>query len=261
MDFNYTYTEKEFEQEYTNIYNELISQHPQKEKKCACFLGGQPGSGKSTYYSGHRRDLINYVIIDGDEFRKHHPRYKDIMKYAPDEYAERTQEFLNKINEKLITDLSDEGYNLVIEGTLRNPNVTINTSESLKSKGYETQLVVMGCDAELSWKFTLQRAYALYTSNKAPRLVPFDKYDSIVTSLSDNLKFISNSGTFSNITIVDREGKDIYSGTDTQKAVDILNSKLNIEDWNNNKDTHEQEYFDAKIEILKKIKESRFDLK
>ncbi len=74
------------------------------------------------------------------------------------------------------------------------------------SKGYATCLVVVGCDAEVSWKATIARAEKLYASKEAPRLVPFDKYDAIVNMISTNLRQISDSGSFSNIFIVGMNG-------------------------------------------------------
>lgn len=161
---------------------------------------------------------------------------------------------MTKINEEIIDRLSSEGYNIVIEGTLRNPFVTINTSELLKTRGYKTNLVIVGCDAEISWYSTISRAKKLYASNKAPRLVPFDKYDNIVTNLESNVKEIAESKTFTDISIVDRNGQDICNGTDINKMMQNLKKVINIKDWNANKSLHEQEYIDAKIEILQKIK-------
>lgn len=50
-----------------------------------------------------------------------------------------------------IWNLSQKGYNLIIESTLRNPDVSIKTCYQLKGKGYNPDLVVVACDAETSW--------------------------------------------------------------------------------------------------------------
>lgn len=260
MEFNYDYSQTEFVRAYDNIKNTLIDKKAGRNNKCACFLGAQPGAGKSSYYSAHTHELEDYIIIDGDEFRRHHPRYDEIMAYDPEEYAERTQSFLSTINEKLITELSDDGYNLVIEGTLRNPNVVINTNRMLKSKNYKPNLIVVGCDATVSWKSTIKRANEYLKAGEAPRLVPFDKYDSIVSALEDNLKVIAESNTFSEISIVGRDGEDLYNGTNPTEIVQTLHKELNIEKWKTNKAAFEQEYLDAKIQILRTLKEFRMKI-
>lgn len=93
MEYNYSYTDEEYREAFNKIYYELLSVNPQKGRKCACFLGGQPGAGKSSYYKTHKKELEGYAIIDGDEFRSYHPRFDEIMKYAPEEYAEEHKTF------------------------------------------------------------------------------------------------------------------------------------------------------------------------
>ena len=120
-----------------------------QNKRCVIFLGGQPGSGKSTFVD--QDDVfLQYIKINGDEYRKFHPRYKDIVTYDIDNMPERTQGFVNECVERLIQDLSNEGYNLIIEGTLRNPEVTITTCNMLKGIGYRTDMYVLAVDDNTS---------------------------------------------------------------------------------------------------------------
>lgn len=43
------YNKEEFEKQYRMIYESLIKENVSLEKRCVIFLGGQPGSGKSTF--------------------------------------------------------------------------------------------------------------------------------------------------------------------------------------------------------------------
>ena len=97
------------------------------------FLGGQPGAGKLTFVD--QDDVfLDFIKINDDEYRKFHPYFKEIATYDIDNMPERTQSFVNECVERLINDLSDEGYNLIIEGTLRNPQITISTCNQLKER-------------------------------------------------------------------------------------------------------------------------------
>lgn len=119
---------------YKRIREGLVTGISTGSDRCTVILGGQPGAGKSTFYQ-MRDDLQNYVAINGDEFRRFHPHYDTIIKTDLENYTERTQPFSNRIVEILINDLGSKGYNLIIEGTLRNPLVPIKTCELLQSKG------------------------------------------------------------------------------------------------------------------------------
>lgn len=147
----------DFKNAYDDIYSYLIEGQTLLKQKRAYILGGQPGSGKSNYFIDNS-EAENCVILNGDDYRKFHPRYDDIVCSDVQSIPDRTQEFCNTVIEQLIDDFSQEGYNMIIEGTLRNPDVPIKTCAELKSKEYNVSLIVVSCDAEIAWKSTLERA-------------------------------------------------------------------------------------------------------
>ena len=188
------YTNEEFEASYNKIYDMLTKDGAAKQQNCVIFLGGQPGSGKSHIIG--ENDCVDYVKINGDDYRKYHPNFDEITSYDIENMPTRTQEFVNKCIERLIKDLSDEGYNLVIEGTLRNPQVTIDTCQTLKNKGYRTDLIIVAVDAVTSWESTINRAELLKELGQTPRLVPIDKYNYIVNNIVNSVETIDNAGCF-----------------------------------------------------------------
>ena len=61
------------------------------------------------------------------------------------------------MTEALISRLSDQGYNLVIEGTGRTTDVPIQTATMLQSKGYETKMYVTAVPKFESYLVTIER--------------------------------------------------------------------------------------------------------
>lgn len=245
-------SEKQFLRAYQAIRSDLIEGKAADDEKCTIILGGQPGAGKSSFYE-MRDELIDYIPINGDEYRRFHPNYRNILKTDPEHYAERTQSFTNKIVETLISDLGCCGYNLVIEGTLRNPDVPIKTCEFLQSKGYEPELVVVAYDAEKAWKSTLSRAELLKSKGLAPRLVPIDIYNSTVNQIPLSLDKIEKKGCFKEITIINRDGDILYTTGQDQKASDILRRELDLDNWNQKLPGYEEEFIKEKIAILQSV--------
>lgn len=248
------YSAEEYDKAYKAIYDAATMFAREREGKCAYLLAGQPGAGKSSFYSGNA-SLSGYVTIDGDAYRKYHPRYEDIVRYDLDNYANRTQPFVNRVVEQLIGDLSSKGFNIIIEGTLRNPEVPIKTCELLKSKGYEPQLVVIACDAEQSWKSTIHRARLMQEIGEKPRLVPIDKYNTIVNNLPNSLDTIEDRKCFNGISIISKDSELLYRHGDKASPSEVLKNVLNLESWNKQLDQHVQEYMQAKIEIIRKESE------
>lgn len=250
------YSEEEFEAAYKEVYESVTKTGIPQKQHCVIFLGGQPGSGKSSFYS-QDDNLSNHIVIDGDRYRRFHPFYDSIIKNDIDNYVQRTQGFVNKCIERLISDLSDEGYNLIIEGTLRDPDVPIGTCKMLKGKGYTTNLYVVAVDACTSWESTINRAYLMAEDNCTPRLVPFDKYDRIVNGLPNSLLKIESSGYFDNIRVIDRNNRLLYPSSRFFSAASTLSYVLNLDEWNQRKEKYEDDFLDAKIDVLEEQKRIR----
>ena len=257
---NDSFTEKEFEERYNLIRSGLVAGMTPDNDRCTIILGGQPGAGKSTFYE-MKDDLLDFIPINGDDFRKYHPRYDAIVKTDPEHYAERTQAFSNRIVETLISDLGSHGYNLIIEGTLRNPDVPIRTCEDLRNKGYHADLVVVACDAETAWRSTISRAIAQKESGQMPRLVPIDIYDYTVHIIPDSMAKIEERDCFDSIMVVDRNRNILFDKRMHDcSAADIIRRTLNLPNWEKKLPDLEQEFVRVKIDILKsKLAKGRND--
>ena len=253
--------EEQFQKAYQEIRADLIEGKSADAEKCTIILGGQPGAGKSCFYE-LRDDFIDYVPINGDEYRRFHPNYKNILKIDPEHYAERTQSFSNRIVETLISDLGEKGYSLVIEGTLRNPDVPIKTCEYLQSRGYEPELVVVACDAEKAWQSTVSRASLLKSKGLAPRLVPIDIYDNTVNQIPTSLDKIEEVDCFKDITIINRDGDILYTKGQGGKASDVLKRELDLDNWKKKLPEYEEAFVKEKIALLQSSlkKDKGFDI-
>lgn len=246
------YTEEVFEQQYKKVYESVIKDGAFKKNRAVIFLGGQPGSGKSKFYTDDA-NFDHYIVIDGDKYRQHHPFYNSISHHDIDNLAERTQSFVNRCIERLIDDLSKEGYNLLIEGTLRDPDVPIRTATSLKERGYRTDLYVITCSATEAWRSTINRAKLMSESGEAPRIVPIDKFDRIVHGLPNSLGKIEASKVMDSISIMGRNYEKYYSSHDhhaSQTITDTIDNILNIHEWDQNFSQTAEEFDKLKISIL-----------
>ncbi|MCM1157190.1 MAG: zeta toxin family protein [Bacteroidales bacterium] len=238
-----------FEAIYKDIYINLTMQSQKSRQKCTYILGGQPGSGKSTFYSLDR-SLQGFIVIDGDEYRKYHPQYIDIVKNDMENISQRTQAFSNAVVERLISDLGNDGYNLIIEGTLRNPEVPIKTCIELNEKGYKSNLVIVACSAKAAWEATICRAEKMKRYGGYPRFVPIEIYHKTVNNIVESLNQIVNSKCFDNISIFDRTGKTLYPNQKNLCPAEILMEELHLDDWNANFDVIKEKYEDKKRELL-----------
>lgn len=224
---NYSYSDEEFNNVAKEIYNLLTYNKNICNKKTAILTGGQPGSGKTTLQKIALKNNPDIVVINGDEFREYHPRYKDIIRNELD-FVPFTQKFCNRMVEYLIDKLSDERYCLLIEGTLRTTIVPLKTKIQLKEKDYKVELYVMAVSKELSWQGVINRYNDLLKIGGDARITSRKSHDYVVEHISENVDYLFLNGNFDNIKLFTREKECIYDAKrdNTMPGV-ILNKVLN----------------------------------
>ena len=137
------YTEREFSEKFEELrWNLLSAYRPTLESPPQAFLlGGQSGAGKTTLHKIiHRRLDGNGISINGDDYRKFHPRFLELQRIYGDEAVNYTAPWAGRMTEALIDSLSRIGYNLVIESTLRTAEVPLKTAELLRQRNLYHQL-------------------------------------------------------------------------------------------------------------------------
>lgn len=142
MDRNYI--EQIFEHSKERYLRDLSS----VEYPTAYILGGQPSSGKSSISTKHINEE-NILIVNGDEYRIHHPRVKDLSTNVS-EYSKETQEFSNVFTEGFIREAIARKFNIVVEGTMRRPEVVLATAKMFRDAGFRVEAHAIAAPEEFS---------------------------------------------------------------------------------------------------------------
>ncbi|WP_048800535.1 zeta toxin family protein [Streptococcus constellatus] len=205
-----------------------VSPYPQ-----AVLLGGQSGAGKTTIHRIKQKEFQgNIIIIDGDSFRSQHPNYLDLQQTYGKDSVEYTKQFAVQMVESLVEKLSDLGYHLLIEGTLRTVDVPNKTAELLKGKGYEVQLALIATKPELSYLSTLIRYEELYAINPVQaRATPKEHHDMIVNNLVENTRQLEQLGIFERIKIYQRDRTCVYDSMDDETSAATVLQELLFGEW------------------------------
>lgn len=209
------FTEKEFQESLEEIYSTYIKGIKISDEKKAFLLGGQPGSGKSGLTALLKAEEKNLIVINGDDFRKEHPHFIELQNMYGKESVEHTKTFAGKMTEALISKLSDIGYNLVIEGTLRTSETPLKTQQELSKKGYQVEMAVIQVKPEFSYLGTLNRYEEMIKLGLQPRATLKKDHQVVVDNIANNLSKIYNTKLFSNIRIYNRESECLYSMKET----------------------------------------------
>ncbi len=131
------YEEEEFQAAKRDILDFLYGNVSAASNPKAALVCAQPGAGKTELVS---HLFPHTAFINGDEYRRYFPNYRELFVKHGETMAEETREFSGRMTEELHDALSARHANLVIEGTLRTIEVPERTRQLLESRGYGVEL-------------------------------------------------------------------------------------------------------------------------
>lgn len=210
-------------------------------KPRAYLLGGQSGAGKTRLQKIiQMQHGSSFVVINGDEFRSSHPNFEAInRRYGVDAPA-HTAEWSGKMVEALVDALSQEGYNLIVEGTLRTSDVPSTTASLLRARGYAVSLALMAVKPEISLISCQIRYERMREAGTTPRAVDPAHHKKIVDDIAGNLAKLEAMDVFDAVYLYDRAGVCLFSAkcpTDGSPASTVLQEIL-FRDWTEEEADH-----------------------
>lgn len=222
------------------------STHPQ-----AVLLGGQSGAGKTTLHDVFKGRLANNVIVvNGDEYRSFHPRFRQLKKLYGDDYVLHTASWAGAMTETLINRLSRFGYNLIVEGTLRTADVPLKTARLLKERGYRISLALMAVKPEISLLSCQLRYEEMRIAGTTPRATDPAHHRSIVDQIVSNLRTLEDSGACENIYLHTRSQVCLFPHEEGQGTASETLGQALFGPWTAEEESHYQ-FLKEKLDRLR----------
>ena len=157
--------------------------------------GGPPGAGKSSSMEKVSKMYLdnNSLVISGDDYRKYHPNFKEIVKAFGDDWSLKTSDWSAAVFERILEKASDLKYNLQIEGTMRDSKVPLKTADQLLQKDYEVNFAVALAPKDVCWSSTLERYEKQKEQGQIPRAVDKGYMNDFFKTFSKNVVEVFNS--------------------------------------------------------------------
>lgn len=188
----------------TKIYPELIFEKSKGVIKEAAIIGGQPGSGKSSVIPLLLQENSNFVFINGDDFREFLPDYATLIKSDPDNAADLSQYAVNYWIEKAIDKCREKELSLIVEGTMRIPDASLNTALSLKADGYTITFVLVSTPYELSVESIKARYLESVKLLGAGRSVKIESHDQAFIGIKKTILILFNAKVADRFVVINR---------------------------------------------------------
>lgn len=221
------FTQAQFNRQLKLLEASLSAGCTPVEKPCAVLLGGQSGAGKTRLHDIVKAELAqNVIVVNGDEYRRAHPNFHEIQRRFGVDAPAHTAKWAGQMTEALVDAFSDQGYNLVVEGTLRTAEVPLRTAALLRERGYTVGLAVMAVKQEISLVSCQIRYELMRLAGTTPRATDPAHHDKIVHEIAGNMATLEESGAFSSIRIFNRAAECLYPAPGAASASEVLAETL-----------------------------------
>ena len=168
----------------------------------AILLVGQPAAGKSNLAIIAEEEHQNetFLIINGDEYRIYHPEHDSLIKDTV-LYSEETQIFSSVFTEKLIEEAIKNRFSVIVEGTMRNPEVPVRTAIMFKEAGYTVEAYIIAAPEHITREGIFIR-YEQELQNKGfGRMADVNSHDEAVKGLLKSVDKLFDTKTVDKISI------------------------------------------------------------
>ena len=156
----YKLTDKEFEDNSNNIFNELSLEVSKTKEKQFIIVGGQAGSGKTTLVNKEYQELKrNAIIINQDELRTKFPQKlnDDIISNFDDRTAYLIlRPYIGNLLSEIIERSIENNYNVIFETALSRVEPIMEYIDKFMKDGYNIKLSILAVheiEAKLSMIF------------------------------------------------------------------------------------------------------------
>ncbi|MGU8077087.1 zeta toxin family protein [Burkholderia pyrrocinia] len=209
-------TDNELHRLYRAVEVADISRTAHQDTPTAILTGGQPGSGKTGLTGIALQELASRggaVVIDADRMREYNPDYRRLMASNPEHAADLTHptaaQWANQLRERAIF----ERRNLVVDGTMRNPDDVERVAKQLKDAGYTVDARVMAVPGDVSFAHARLRYESLDNEAQAGRVVNQRQHDEAYAGVPQSLERLEANKLVDRITIYDTARREVYQNT------------------------------------------------
>ncbi len=172
------------------------------------LMGGQPGSGKSGLLDAAERELSTpeapSVQVVGDDLRDYHPAYQELLRVDDLSAAAQTDADAGRWVQLCLEHARRVGCSVVVEGTMRRPEVPLATARAFRDAGYQVEAWVMAVDPLSSRLGILARYHAQREAFGVGRFTVDAAHDAAVVGMLDSLDTVQDAGVVDRFRIMRR---------------------------------------------------------
>lgn len=187
---------------------------PSPKEPTALLLGGQPAAGKTPHLNDATRELSGKGatwVVNGDNLYAYHPRHDELIaRHGSRDALELMKGESGKWIKMLLAEAQRRQVNIVMETTMRQPDVVAKQAVEFRSNGYKVHARVLAVPEQESWISNRFRYEQMNVLGTAARLTPRSIHDQGAQQLLTTIAALEKGRA---VDVVDVRRRNVQDGT------------------------------------------------
>ncbi|MBR0055634.1 MAG: zeta toxin family protein [Bacteroidales bacterium] len=210
----------EIQEIFKSVKEEFLRGISSDEHPVGILLGGQGavGKGQLNIWAEKLYTHTRFLAINGDNYRLWHPNFNELRKDIWS-FSANTQQFSSVFTEQLMEESFQRKISFVVEGTMRQPEIPMQTARLLKNNLYGSAAFVIAAPQEFSLLNVFIR-YCREVQNKGfGRMVDLQSHNAAVSGLLKTVDMLYQERSVERICIFDCFARNLIADYNNEHGV------------------------------------------
>ncbi|MCW5824598.1 MAG: zeta toxin family protein [Cyanobacteria bacterium TGS_CYA1] len=179
----------------------------------AVIIAGQPGAGKTRVLEVTKSEFPdnNTVIVNTDDLRSFHPKYKDVVSIDDRRAAERTHLDASEWRQQLLDRSMETKRNIILEGVFKNSEQLTKIIQKMKDHGYDVTVRFVAVHERYSFWGIHKRYEKEKIVRGHGRFVPMEYHQECYQQLPNSAEKVEQQGMANRVEVFSRNGTQLFS--------------------------------------------------
>jgi len=182
----------------------------------ACLLAGAPGADKVGLTAELAQELGaegGVIRIDADRLRERLPYFSQLAADDREHAMERSQRDATRLASAVLKQAVQQKYNVLVEGTLRDPNAAVSLAKQLRNNGYRVEIHAVAAPELASRVGLALRAETEREAGLPPRTVRDDILHSIYAAVERTVERVEAEAVADRVLVHERYGAVLFDSS------------------------------------------------